>query len=87
MDAVGSNIVVNTRAGEVMRILPRVNDDINEVSILILLHESDISSSRSGFRIRHALHMTVSNVSACFLPIPATPKVRRFFTYFLNDLF
>jgi len=30
MDAVGSNIVVNTRFGEVMRVLPRVNDDINE---------------------------------------------------------
>eukprot|EP00730_Choanoeca_flexa_P005259 TRINITY_DN11917_c1_g2_i1.p1 TRINITY_DN11917_c1_g2~~TRINITY_DN11917_c1_g2_i1.p1 ORF type:complete len:733 (+),score=259.80 TRINITY_DN11917_c1_g2_i1:38-2200(+) len=30
LDAVGSNIVVNTRAGEVMRILPRINDDINE---------------------------------------------------------
>ncbi|EDQ89187.1 uncharacterized protein MONBRDRAFT_37042 [Monosiga brevicollis MX1] len=30
LDAVGSNIVVNTRGGEVMRILPRVNDDVNE---------------------------------------------------------
>ncbi|XP_068715494.1 NADH-ubiquinone oxidoreductase 75 kDa subunit, mitochondrial-like [Montipora foliosa] len=30
MDAVGSNIVVNTRCGEVMRILPRMNEDINE---------------------------------------------------------
>lgn len=30
MDAVGSNIVVNTRTDEVMRILPRVNEDINE---------------------------------------------------------
>eukprot|EP00052_Salpingoeca_macrocollata_P030681 m.320561 g.320561 ORF g.320561 m.320561 type:complete len:721 (-) comp24198_c0_seq1:44-2206(-) len=30
MDAVGSNIVVNTRGDEVMRILPRMNDDINE---------------------------------------------------------
>ncbi|CAH1788598.1 unnamed protein product [Owenia fusiformis] len=30
MDAVGSNIVVSTRTGEVMRILPRMNDDINE---------------------------------------------------------
>lgn len=30
MDALGSNIVVNTRAGEVMRILPRCNEDINE---------------------------------------------------------
>ncbi len=29
-DAVGSNIVVSTRSGEVMRILPRVNEDINE---------------------------------------------------------
>lgn len=30
LDAVGSNIVVSTRTGEVMRILPRVNDEINE---------------------------------------------------------
>eukprot|EP01147_Barroeca_monosierra_P000003 gene3-3401_t len=30
LDAVGSNIVVNTRGGEVMRILPRINDDVNE---------------------------------------------------------
>ncbi|XP_056007402.1 NADH-ubiquinone oxidoreductase 75 kDa subunit, mitochondrial-like isoform X2 [Ostrea edulis] len=30
MDAVGSNIVVSTRSGEVMRILPRMNEEINE---------------------------------------------------------
>ena len=30
MDAVGSNIVVHTRSGDVMRILPRVNEDVNE---------------------------------------------------------
>ena len=30
MDAVGSNVIVNTRAGEVMRIIPRLNEDINE---------------------------------------------------------
>lgn len=30
MDAVGSNIVVSTRTNEVMRILPRVHEDINE---------------------------------------------------------
>ncbi|XP_059153020.1 NADH-ubiquinone oxidoreductase 75 kDa subunit, mitochondrial-like isoform X2 [Physella acuta] len=30
MDAVGSNIVVSMRTNEVMRILPRVNEDINE---------------------------------------------------------
>ncbi|CAH1250085.1 NDUFS1 [Branchiostoma lanceolatum] len=30
MDAVGSNIVVSTRSGEVMRILPRLHEDINE---------------------------------------------------------
>ncbi|KAG7271399.1 hypothetical protein CRUP_031211 [Coryphaenoides rupestris] len=30
LDAVGSNIVVNTREGEVMRVLPRLHEDINE---------------------------------------------------------
>lgn len=30
MDALGSNVVVNTRGGEVMRIIPRLNEDINE---------------------------------------------------------
>ncbi|XP_071803111.1 NADH-ubiquinone oxidoreductase 75 kDa subunit, mitochondrial-like [Asterias amurensis] len=30
LDAVGSNIVVSTRSGEVMRILPRLNESINE---------------------------------------------------------
>uniref|UniRef100_A0A8D8LWD8 NADH-ubiquinone oxidoreductase 75 kDa subunit, mitochondrial n=1 Tax=Cacopsylla melanoneura TaxID=428564 RepID=A0A8D8LWD8_9HEMI len=30
LDAVGSNIIVSTRTGEVLRILPRLNEDINE---------------------------------------------------------
>lgn len=30
LDAVGSNILVSTRGGEVMRILPRLNEDVNE---------------------------------------------------------
>ncbi|KAK7872912.1 hypothetical protein R5R35_004232 [Gryllus longicercus] len=30
LDAVGSNIVVTTRTGEVLRILPRTNDEVNE---------------------------------------------------------
>ncbi|XP_044158507.1 NADH-ubiquinone oxidoreductase 75 kDa subunit, mitochondrial [Bufo gargarizans] len=30
LDALGSNIVVSTRGGEVMRILPRMHEDINE---------------------------------------------------------
>lgn len=30
LDAVGSNIVVSTRAGEVMRVMPRLNEDVNE---------------------------------------------------------
>ncbi|PCI64433.1 MAG: NADH-quinone oxidoreductase subunit G [Kordiimonadales bacterium] len=30
MDAVGSNIVVDTRDGAVMRIVPRIHDDVNE---------------------------------------------------------
>lgn len=30
LDAIGSNIVVSSRTGEVMRIMPRVNEEINE---------------------------------------------------------
>ena len=30
LDAVGSNIVINTRGTEVMRIVPRLNEDVNE---------------------------------------------------------
>jgi len=30
MDAVGSNIVVSTRAGDVLRVIPRLHEDINE---------------------------------------------------------
>lgn len=30
MDAVGSNIVVSTRSGDVMRVIPRLHEDINE---------------------------------------------------------
>ncbi|KFM81932.1 hypothetical protein X975_02652, partial [Stegodyphus mimosarum] len=30
LDALGSNIIVSTRTGEVLRILPRLNEDINE---------------------------------------------------------
>ncbi|KAL1139898.1 hypothetical protein AAG570_006875 [Ranatra chinensis] len=29
-DAIGSNIVLSTRSGEVLRVLPRVNDEVNE---------------------------------------------------------
>ncbi|CAF4024420.1 unnamed protein product, partial [Rotaria sp. Silwood1] len=30
MDALGSNIVVHTRTGHVLRILPRTHEEINE---------------------------------------------------------
>jgi NADH-quinone oxidoreductase subunit G len=30
MDAVGSNIRVDARGGEVLRVLPRLNEDVNE---------------------------------------------------------
>lgn len=30
LDAVGSNIIVSTRGGEVMRVMPRLNEDVNE---------------------------------------------------------
>ncbi|CAF4111208.1 unnamed protein product [Rotaria socialis] len=30
MDALGSNIVVNTRGGDVLRVIPRINEEVNE---------------------------------------------------------
>lgn len=30
LDAVGSNILVSTRGGEVMRVMPRLHEDVNE---------------------------------------------------------
>jgi NADH dehydrogenase (ubiquinone) Fe-S protein 1 len=30
MDALGSNVVLSHRTGEILRIIPRMNDDINE---------------------------------------------------------
>lgn len=30
MDAIGSNVVLSHRTGEILRIIPRMNDDINE---------------------------------------------------------
>ena len=43
MDAVGSNIVVNTRCGEVMRILPRMNE-VEHPSVHLLSHQVDHSA-------------------------------------------
>ena len=37
LDAVGSNIVVNTRAGEVMRILPRLNEVLCCVMLNVIM--------------------------------------------------
>lgn len=39
MDAVGSNIVVNTRCGEVMRVLPRMNE-VNQCTLFYTLYFS-----------------------------------------------
>lgn len=37
LDALGSNIVISTRAGDVMRILPRLNEVIlNHICIIII---------------------------------------------------
>jgi NADH dehydrogenase/NADH:ubiquinone oxidoreductase subunit G len=30
MDAVGTNIVVSSRAGDLLRIIPRLNEEVNE---------------------------------------------------------
>ncbi|NIG59105.1 NADH-ubiquinone oxidoreductase 75 kDa subunit, mitochondrial [Pontoporia blainvillei] len=54
MDAVGSNIVVSTRTGEVMRILPRMHEDINEEWI------SDKTST--DLRSNYLLNTTIAGV-------------------------
>ncbi len=43
MDAVGSNIRVDTRGREVMRVLPRLNEDVNEVSVAASAAVSDMT--------------------------------------------
>lgn len=52
LDALGSNIVVSTRGGEVMRILPRLNEDINEEWI----------SDKTRFVIRQLPHIFVNDI-------------------------
>ena len=45
MDAVGSNIVVNTRCGEVMRILPRMNE-VRELSVILKISRGYYTAAR-----------------------------------------
>ena len=40
LDAVGSNIVVGTRSGEVMRILPRLNEVTGKKELYYLFEKS-----------------------------------------------
>lgn len=72
MDAVGSNIFVTHRTGEVLRILPRTH----EVSIIGLSHVVlnvtvgliHRKSTRNGFPTRAASLLMVLNASDLFLP-------------------
>lgn len=57
LDAVGSNIIVSTRGGEVMRVMPRLNEDVNEEWI------SDKTRYEGG-------HGRVGTVSSIHLSIP-----------------
>lgn len=50
MDAVGSNIVVNTRCGEVMRILPRMNE-VGQASVHLLWNHVSHSAWKMNFMI------------------------------------
>ena len=49
-DSVGSNIVITHRTGEVLRIIPRMNEDINEEWI------SDKSRYDSGNHFKSVIH-------------------------------
>ena len=49
-DSVGSNIVITHRTGEVLRIIPRMNEDINEEWI------SDKSRYDSGHHLKSVIH-------------------------------
>lgn len=63
MDAVGSNIVVSCRTGEVMRILPRINEDINEEWI------SDKSRfAYDGLKRQRLVSPMVKNTSGQLVP-------------------
>ena len=56
MDAVGSNIVVNTRCGEVMRILPRLNE-VGHPSVHLLLNQVDHSAWEMLFKFKVKLNL------------------------------
>lgn len=61
LDAIGSNIVVSSRTGEVMRIMPRVNEEINEEWLVNV--QNTITSLNlgifSGLQINPDSRMTV----------------------------
>jgi hypothetical protein len=69
MDALGSNIVISTRSGDVLRVIPR----INEVIIIIIKYfffpiylikiQYFRKLMKNGFRIKHVLLMMVLNVN------------------------
>ncbi|XP_023146073.2 NADH-ubiquinone oxidoreductase 75 kDa subunit, mitochondrial [Amphiprion ocellaris] len=63
LDAVGSNIVVSTRGGEVMRILPRLNEDINEEWI-----SDKTRFAYDGLKRQRLTQPMVKNESGQFVP-------------------
>uniref|UniRef100_A0A3Q2CA70 NADH-ubiquinone oxidoreductase 75 kDa subunit, mitochondrial n=1 Tax=Cyprinodon variegatus TaxID=28743 RepID=A0A3Q2CA70_CYPVA len=63
LDAVGSNIVVSTRGGEVMRILPRIHEDINEEWI-----SDKTRFSYDGLKRQRLIQPMVKSESGNFVP-------------------
>lgn len=64
LDALGSNIIVSTRTGEVMRILPRINEDINEEWL------SDKSRfSYDGLKRQRLITPMLKNRAGEFIPV------------------
>ena len=77
LDAVGSNIVVNTRSGEVMRILPRLNEDINEEWI----------SDKSRLDIINNIHMYTCITLAYSIFLEKKRKFRVYTVYVCSFLY
>ena len=51
MDAVGTNIVVSSRAGDLLRIIPRLNEEVNEEWLADKVRSDKIIESNQCFRV------------------------------------
>lgn len=69
LDAVGSNIVLSTRGGEVMRVMPRLNEDVNEEWI----------SDKTRYHERSSALCQLCHTSVQFFPLSCNVTFSRVF--------